>query len=66
MIHYHPPPHITNKLKKMKKTALSIAFMGVFISACNDSNSTPAQITTPQIATITAHIKTSDIKPVST
>ena len=66
MIHYHPPPHITNKLKKMKKTALSIAFMGVFISACNDSNSTPAQITTPQIATITAHIKANDIKPVST
>lgn len=66
MILYYPPPHITNKLKKMKKTALSIAFMGIFISACNDSNSTSPQITTPQISTITAHIKTSDIAPVST
>lgn len=51
----------------MKKTALSIAFMGVFLSACDDSNSSATEITTPsQIATTTAHIKTSDITPVST
>lgn len=51
----------------MKKTALSMACTCIFLSACDDSNSSVTEITTPpQIATTTAHIKTSDIATVST
>ena len=45
----------------MKKTALSIAFASLFLSACDDSNST-----TSQVITTTTHIKTNDITLVST
>jgi len=35
----------------MKKTALSIAFASLFLSACDDSNSTAPQVTTPSVTT---------------
>ena len=45
----------------MKKTALSIVFISIFLTACDDSNSTSTQTSTS-----TAHIKTSDITAIST
>jgi len=59
----------------MKKTALYIAFISIFLSACDDSNSTaaqkpakptvPSKPTEPTIPTVTAHIKATDIALVS-
>jgi len=51
MILYYPTPKLQHKKLKMKKTAISIAFASLFLSACDDSNSTAQQVTTPSVTT---------------